>query len=491
VKKKDLSITRLNSNKYSYVDHTFPVEVFINNHGPGPVSTDIEIWEKNRLLQRQRLIFDADKAFKKLEFQLKAETTGNHFYTVKLASLEGEENRINNNFHFSVQVLDDKAGILLLYDQLHPDIGFWQRMATMDKRRDIEVRHISDFNSENADYSFVIIMHPNPKFERIMRLVGDKPLNYLIQAGGSTDWTFLNKVQTYVESSNTEYTPQALISEDGDFTYFNTSPLNFDKFPPLSNLKNGIKLKQKHQSLWKTNNADEQPVFLFFENDKGKNVFLLAENIFRWQLFDQHLHGSDLQIKNYFNSILQFLSSEKNRNQLEIIYKPMYYANEDIIISAVLNDANYQFDPDRTLFLTLKKDGKTVGNRIPMVLKNNAYEIALPDVRPSVYDFLIDVEKMDVQGQGSFQVLDFTQEDQDLSANTAGLRQLAYNSKGKEYYAANIDQLINDLVEDQAYKTIQKEIISKKTLIDLKWLFFIIVVSLSAEWFLRKSKGLL
>ena len=230
---------------------------------------------------------------------------------------------------------------------------------------------------------------------------------------------------------------------------------------------------------------------MFFENEKGRNVFLLAENIYRWQLFDQHLHGSDLQIKNYFNSILQFLSSEKNRNQLEINYKPMYYANEDVLISAVLNDANYQFDPDQTLFLTLKRDGKTVGNKLPMVLKDNSYEIALPDVQPTAYDFLIDVEKMDVHGQGSFQVLDFTLEDQDLSANTAGLRQLASNSKGKEYYPTNMDQLINDLVEDQAYKTIQKEIISKKTLIDLKWLFFIIVVSLSAEWFLRKCKGLL
>ncbi len=491
LKKKDFSITRVNSNKYSYVDHTFPVEVFINYHGWGSVSADIEIWEKSSLLKRERLTLDEDNVFKKLEFQIKAETTGNHFYTVKLGSFEGEENRINNNFNFSVQVLDDKAGILLLYDQLHPDIGFWQRMATMDKRRDIEIRHISDFNSEIADYSFVIIMHPNPKFERIMRLLGDKPLNYIVQAGGSTDWTFLNRIQPYLESSNTESTPQALISEDDDFTYFNTSPLNFDKFPPLSNIKDGIKLKQKHQSLWETTNEAEQQVFLFFENEKGRNVFLLAENIYRWQLFDQHLHGSDLQIKNYFNSILQFLSSEKNRNQLEINYKPMYYANEDVLISAVLNDANYQFDPDQTLFLTLKRDGKTVGNKLPMVLKDNSYEIALPDVQPTAYDFLIDVEKMDVHGQGSFQVLDFTLEDQDLSANTAGLRQLAYNSKGKEYYPTNMDQLINDLVEDQAYKTIQKEIISKKTLIDLKWLFFIIVVSLSAEWFLRKSKGLL
>ncbi len=491
LKKRDLSITRVNRNKYSYVNHTFPVEVFVNYHGSGSVSTDIGIWENNRLLQRERLTLDEENAFKKLEFQINAETTGNHFYAVKLGSFEFESNRVNNNFNFSVQVLDDKASILLLYDQLHPDIGFWQRMAIQDNRRDIEVTHISDFNREIADYSFVIIMHPNAKFERIMRLLVDKPVNYLIQAGGSTDWTFLNRIQPYLESSNTKYTPQALLREDEDFTYFNTSPLNFDKFPPLSNIKDEIKLKQKHQSLWETTNETVQPVFLFFENDKSRSVFLLAENIFRWQLFDQHLNGSDQLIKNYFNSILQFLSSEKNRNQLEIDFKPLYYVNEDIIISAVLNDANYQFDPDQTLFFTLRKDGNTVGNRIPMVIKNNTYEITLKDVLPSVYDFHIDVEKMDVHRKGSFQVLDFTLEDQDLSANITGLKRLAYNSKGKEYFTSNTDRLISDLVEDQAYKTIQKEKISNKTLIDLKWLFFIIVVSLSAEWFLRKSKGLL
>ncbi len=491
VKKKDLSITRVNNNKYSYVNHTFPVEVFVNYQGSGQVSPVIEIWEKNKLLLREKLALDEENAFKKLEFQLNSETTGNHFYTVKLGSFDQEKNRVNNNSNFSVQVLDDKANILLLYDHLHPDIGFWQRMAIQDNRRKIEVTHISDFNRDFTHYSFVIVMQPNIKFERVMRLLEDKSVNYLIQTGGLTDWIFLNRIQSYLESSQTKITPQALITEDVDFAFFNTSPLDLDKFPPLSNVKDGIKLKQKHQILWESLNEAKQPVFLFFENDKSRNVFLLAEDLFRWQLFDQHLNDSDQLIKNYFNSVLQFLSSEKDHDQLEISSKPIYYANEDIIISAVLNDANYQFDPNQTLFLTLKKDGKTVGSRKPMVIKNNSYEIGLPDVLPSVYDYRIDVERMDVHGQGNFQVLDYTLEDQDLSANGTGLRQLAFNSKGKEYFAANIDELINNLVEDQAYKTIEKENTSKKTLIDLKWLFFIIVVSLSAEWFLRKSKGLL
>ncbi|MDZ7613942.1 MAG: hypothetical protein U5K51_09785 [Flavobacteriaceae bacterium] len=109
----------------------------------------------------------------------------------------------------------------------------------------------------------------------------------------------------------------------------------------------------------------------------------------------------------------------------------------------------------------------------------------------TVYDFKIEVDKMDIHGQGSFNTLDFTMEDQELSSNISGLRQLAYNSKGEYYTSSNVNLLINNLVENTEYKTIQKEIITKKTLIDLKWLFFIIIVSLSAEWFLRKYKGLL
>ncbi|MDZ7613941.1 MAG: hypothetical protein U5K51_09780 [Flavobacteriaceae bacterium] len=98
-----------------------------------------------------------------------------------------------------------------------------------------------------------------------------------------------------------------------------------------------------------------QPVLLFFEHGKGRKVFLLGENLFSWQLYDQHKNGSDQQIKNYFNSILQYLSTEKNHNQLDLSYKPIYYGNEEIIISAAIYDANYNFDPNQTLFLTLKE----------------------------------------------------------------------------------------------------------------------------------------
>lgn len=490
-KKKDLKITRVISNKYSYANHTFPIEVFVNYQGSEKVNPGIEVWEKNKLLMKEKLAFDEENAFKKLEYKIKAETIGTHFYTVKIGSLDSEENLVNNTFNFSVKVLDDKANILLLYDHLHPDIGFWQRMAGQDNRRKIEVTHISEFNQELSRYSFVIIMQPNTKFDRIMRLLEEKSVHYLVQTGATTDWIFLNRAQPYLESMFTKNTEQALIKQNANFTLFSTSPLDLINFPPLVNLKEGIKLKQKNQVLWEIADDAAQPVFLFFENDKGRKVFLLGENLFRWQLYDQHKNGSDQQIKNYFNSMLQFLSIENRHKQLELSYKPIYYANEEIIISAILYDANYNFDPNQTLFLRLMEAGKAAGSKIPMVPNNNAYEIELSEMAASVYDFKIDVDKMEINGQGSFNVLDFSIEDQEVSANISGLRQLAFNSKAGYFNASNVNLLINSLLENPAYKTIQKEFITKKTLIDLKWLFFIIIVSLSAEWFLRKYKGLL
>ena len=49
--------------------------------------------------------------------------------------------------------------------------------------------------------------------------------------------------------------------------------------------------------------------------------------------------------------------------------------------------------------------------------------------------------------------------------------------------------LINTLEETNNYLPVQKERISKKPLIELNYLLFIIIFSLSLEWFINKYYG--
>ena len=82
-------------------------------------------------------------------------------------------------------------------------------------------------------------------------------------------------------------------------------------------------------------------------------------------------------------------------------------------------------------------------------------------------------------------------EQQFLNANHYKLHQIANNSNGKSYFVANSNELISDLLNDGRYKAIQKSHKNVVPLIDWKYLLILIVLSLSAEWFIRKYNGLI
>jgi hypothetical protein len=52
-----------------------------------------------------------------------------------------------------------------------------------------------------------------------------------------------------------------------------------------------------------------------------------------------------------------------------------------------------------------------------------------------------------------------------------------------------MQQLADDIEKNNSIKTILYQTFSTQPLIDKKWLFFIILLLLISEWFIRKYKG--
>jgi hypothetical protein len=88
-------------------------------------------------------------------------------------------------------------------------------------------------------------------------------------------------------------------------------------------------------------------------------------------------------------------------------------------------------------------------------------------------------------------VLDFDIEKQFVNPDVAQLNQLAKQTKGRCYCPNQVKQLLRVLLENEDYKAIQKEIITKTPLIDWQWLLVLIATTLAVEWFLRKYNGML
>ncbi len=489
----DLKIENINVNSYTYLDQNFPVEVFINYQGKSKVSSKLEIIENNKIIFKQNLNFTSNDNSKHEIFKLPAQSKGKHHYKAKISPLNNEKNRINNIYDFSIEVLDEKSKILLLYDVLHPDIGFWKKTIESNKQRKLTIRHITEYKDNIDDYQFVILYQPNNKFKEVFSHIKDQDINFLLQTGTNTDWIFLNQVQDFVQKDALEATQNINAIFNTEFTTFQTNNLDFEKLPPLKNIFGEIRIKRPHQNLLyqSINNIQtESPLLTAFQLNNQKSIILFAENIYVWRAYSFSTNKTFKNFDNFTNNIFQFLQYSNKKNRLDVKYEPFYFANETLKISSNYYDANYIFDKNVNLeFELIEKESKKKTN-IPFVLKGNAFEVKLKNLTSGAYDFRVFSNINKQNFKGSFTVLDYSIEEQNVQSNHSDLNKLAKNSDGKLFLPFQLDKLFNNLMNSEDYMIVQQESTRIKSLINWKWLLALIVLSLAIEWFIRKYNGL-
>ena len=489
----DLKIENINVNSYTYIDHNFPVEIFINYQGKPNVSSKLEILKNNKVVFKQILNFTSNDNSKKEILKLPAQSIGKHHYKAIISPLKNEKNKINNVYNFSIEVLDEKSEILLLYDVLHPDIGFWKRTIESNKQRKLTIEHITEHKDNIIDYQFVILYQPNDKFRKIFSRIKDQDINFLLQTGTNTDWIFLNQIQDFVQKDAIETTQNINAIFNTKFTTFQTIDLDFEKLPPLQNIFGDIKIKRPHQNLLYQAINDiqtESPLLTVFQQNNWKSIFLYAENIYSWRAYSYTTHKTFENFDNFTNSIFQFLQYSNKKNRIEVKYQSFYFANETIKINSNYYDANYVFDKNTDLeFELIEKESKKKTN-IPFVLKGNSFEVNLKNLRSGAYDFKVFSNVNKQNFKGNFSILDYSIEQQNVQSNYNDLQNLAKNSKGELFLPSQIDNLLDKLSNSEDYIIVQQESTRIKSLINWKWLLALIVLSLSTEWFIRKYNGL-
>ena len=87
--------------------------------------------------------------------------------------------------------------------------------------------------------------------------------------------------------------------------------------------------------------------------------------------------------------------------------------------------------------------------------------------------------------------MDYNVEQQFLNANVSKLENLATNNQGIAYFIDDTSLLIEQLLADERFVTVQKSTKNVVPLIDWKLLLAFIALTLSAEWFIRKYNGLI
>jgi len=490
----DLKIEQLNTNRYAFLKNQFPVEVILVYSGSTDVNSQFTVNQGNAVLFRQNVSFSEKENTKTLTFTLPATSVGLQRYTAQITPLSDENNKVNNTKRFAVEVIDQATNVLVVSKLIHPDLGALKKAITSNEQRRFSVKEPSEALSELNESQLVILYQPDRSFAQVFSEVEKLKKNTLVLTGLQTDWNFLNNVQNNYNKTATRQSEEVSGALNLNYGTFAIEDIGFDDFPPLKTQFGDLSITIPHEVLLdQTINSfeTESPMLATMELNGKRDALWDGEGLWKWRAQSYVANKDFISFDDFIGKLVQYLASNKRRSRLEVSNETFYYNNNPIKISAQYFDKNYVFDNRASLNITIVNTEDESRTVFPLLLKNNFYEVDLNSLAAGEYTYTVTVQHEAVARSGSFTILDFNVEQQFLNANVTKLNRLATNTQGKAFYSSQLVDLIDTLIGDERYQSIQKSEQKVVPLIDWQYLLALIVLALAAEWFIRKYNGLI
>ncbi|WP_405604970.1 VWA domain-containing protein [Polaribacter sp. Asnod1-A03] len=492
IKYKDLKISQLNVNKYSFVKNKFPVEVLLNYEGEESVNSLFSIYKNGKKVFTKNISFSSESSSKTITTNLTSDKKGLQYYTATIQKIADEKNTKNNSKNFSVEVIDQQTKVLILTSVLHPDLGVLKKSIESNKQRSLEVQLIDDFNNQIKDFQLVILNQPNNKFNTVLNQLKSKNSNYFLITGKNTDWSFINNQELGFSKNYINQIEDYQAVYNDSFLPFYQNDINFNQFPPLEDSYGEISIYKEHQVLLlqSINGLQtEQPLLASIEEDNQKVGILFGEGIWKWRSTSFLNSNSFYDFDEFISNLVQYLATNKKRSRLEVNVENLYSANSIINISAIYTDKNYQFDTRADLEITLTNTDTREVVKLPFSLINNSYQVDVENLTSGKYIYRASVKGQNISKTGEFKITDYQIEEQFTNANDKKLKKLANSSGGKQFYKNQFKDLKEELLKNKSFYTTQKSTIKEQNLIDWQWILFIVIGLLTVEWFVRKYYG--
>ena len=167
-------------------------------------------------------------------------------------------------------------------------------------------------------------------------------------------------------------------------------------------------------------------------------------------------------------------------------HEKLIYENEPLLIEADLYDANYELVNSAEVSLLIRDEDE---NEYNFSFNKTAisYTLELNELKVGNYSYEAKVilNGTELLNKGKFSVLPLELENISSQANPQILYNLSQKYGGKSYDKSQFSQLKNELSTIESQSLSYKEE-SKSDFINLKWIFILLFVFLSLEWFLRK-----
>ncbi|MFT4660165.1 MAG: hypothetical protein ACI8XB_000423 [Patiriisocius sp.] len=498
--RRDVILENVAHNRLAYLGNDFPMEITVKANKFKGKKTNVSVRNNGAVVYSQTVDITDDNFLTTIPATLSAASPGIQKFTVSIKSLEDELSVDNNYKTVYIEVLDNKQNVLLLADQVHPDIAAIRYSLENNSNYEVEVKLAHEFSGEIGDYS-LIILHQLPSLKRSMAdLLKEareklKPIFFIV--GNETNLKNLNLLNAGVNIiSKQTALNDAQVSINNDFTLFKVEDEIREllpKFPPLQTPFGEITPANSAEILLKQKIGvvtTDYPLLLFNEVNGNKSAVLMGEGIWRWRLFDFLENDSHENFDAFVLKMVQYMAAKEDRSFFRVYNETKFDEGDNIYFEAELYNKAYELvnDPDVNVVIT-DEDGAEFPYSFSR--RNGQYILNVNGLGPGEYSFSAsaDYNRNAYKRSGEFSITEVVVEQTNTTANHQLLYNLSESTGGKMYYPNQLKELTDEILNKKEIAPVSYSTKKLSDWINLKWIFFVLLVLLSTEWFIRKYKG--
>lgn len=503
--RRDLIVKQVLHNKIAYLGDKFEIIADVAAYNCVNNKTSLKLEKihsgKNTVIAEKILDLNSDNYFSSHPFVLNADEAGINRYRLSLSPISGEMSQQNNYKDFYIEVIDGRQKVLLYANAPHPDIAMLNTVIGTSKNYNIEIKYPwnNDIRLEKYD---LVVFHNLPSQQNDISgdiaILNKNKTPRIFIAGLQLSPTKFNSIQDVVklnvDTKNFEDIEPYL---DGNFRRFTVSEELIQLIPKLPNLQlyfgkyellgNAITLmKQKIKKI-----PTELPLLCFGQTDGINTTVLLGEGIWKWRMTDQLMNNSLDRISELINKTVQLTSIKEDKRKFRVeLTKNLFKENENIVFTGQLYNDNYELINDPEVSLKIKsQDGREFPYNFTRA--SNYYVLDAGQFPEGLYSYVAETifEGKHYKVEGSFSIEKIQLEQFDLQAKHEVLIRLANNTGGKYYSESELQNFVNDLKNQKNLKSTIYYSSTVKSIINFKFLFFILLLILGLEWFLRRYFG--
>ncbi len=502
---KDLYIRQIFHNNISYLGDRTTIQVDVSSYNCLNQVSTLTVYridgDEVIEIESESFRIDDEDYFRTFEMTIPQEYVGLQRYRVRLDALGGEKTTLNNRRDFFIDVIDARQKILLLAASPHPDIAALKSTLTNNENYEVVSATIDRFEENLQDFDFVVL-HQLPARgnvgRNVLRQITELNIPRMLIVGSQTRIPQFNQYQDLVEitmkglSSNPI---QAHVNTGFSvFTISDNLQQEIGAFAPLDapfgefsvNPAVDILLRQKVGKI-----DTDFPLWIISDEGDVRQGVVLAEGLWRWRLYDYLQHENTNLFDELVGKTIQYLTLKEDKRKFRVFQaKNLLAENEDALFDAELYNQSYELINEPEVTMTIYNAQREAFN-FGFSRKNNSYSLNAGKLPAGDYTWnaTTSFEGENYNANGQFSVQTIEKESYATVANHNILRQLAERTNGQMIYPSQVSELTATITDNADLKPLFYRVFHTRNAIHIKWIFFLLLALLVAEWAFRRYFG--